>query len=128
MMEQVNFNPSGSALSVNIRYDSNHGGNLFATYTYTLWESQSGTIADKSSGNNFNSQDDNYWLPTPAAKNDGRVIDVLSILKNADNKELTARVEIEICQAGSTLETVTAAETLPGHSTVINQIFIRLLA
>jgi hypothetical protein len=127
-MKEINFDGSGSSLSVNIRYESNHGANLFATYTYTLWEHNSGSIADKSSGNNFNTEDDNYWLPTPALKNNGRVIDVLSILKNAGAEALNAKVEIEVCQGGVSLDKVHEIESVMGDSTVTAQIFIRLKA
>ena len=127
-MKEVNFDGAGSALSVNIRYKSNHGGNLFCTYTYTLWEPNSGSIADKRTGNNFNSEDDNYWLPTPAEKNNGRVVDVLSILKNAGAEALNAKVEIEVCQGGNSLEVISELESVMGDSTVTSQIFIRLRA
>ena len=127
-MKEVRFDGTGAALSVNIRYKSTHGGNLFATYTYTLWEPNSGSIADQRSGNNFNNEDDNYWLPTPADKNDGRVVDVLSILKNAGAEAMNAKVEIEVCQGGSSLEVVSETESVMGDSTVTSQIFIRLRA
>lgn len=127
-MHQVNFTSTGPALSVNIRYGSNHAENLFVTYTYTLWEAQSSAIADEHSGNNFNNDDDNYRLPTPAAKNNGRVIDVLSMLKNAGDEDLDVRIKIEICQGGDPLETITETETVAGNSTVISQVFIKLLA
>lgn len=127
-MEQVNFDSSGPALSVNMRYESNHGENLFVTYTYTLWEAESNTVADKNSGNNFNNDDDNYRLPTPAAKNNGRVIDLLSMLKNAGDEDLAYRIKIEICQGGDSLQTVTETETVGGNATASSQIFIKLLA
>ena len=127
-MQQVHFDPSGSSLSVNIRYESNHAENLFVTYTYTLWEAQSGAIVDKNSGNNFNNSDDNYRLPTPAEKNNGRVIDILSTLKNAGSEGLNARVVVEICQDGNSLQTVIETERISENSTVVNQIFIRVTA
>lgn len=127
-MQQVTFDPDGSSLSISLLYKSNHGENLFATYTYTLWEARSSAIVDKGSGNNFNNEDDNFRLPTPAGKNAGRVIDVLSTLKNAGQAALNARVEIEICQGGSHLQTVSETVAIAGNSTVINQIFIQLSA
>lgn len=127
-MEQVKFDAKGPALSVNMKYESNHGENLFVTYTYTLWEAQSSAIVDERSGNNFNNDDDNYRLTTPSAKNIGRVIDVLSMLKNAGTEDLEARVKVEICQGGKPLETITETKTVAGDSTVINQIFIKLSA
>jgi hypothetical protein len=125
-MEQIKFDAKGPALSVNMKYESNHAENLFVTYTYTLWEAQSSAIVDERSGNNFNNDDDNYRLTTPSAKNIGRVIDVLSMLKNAGTEDLEARVKIEICQGGEPLETITETKTVAGDSTVINQIFIKL--
>lgn len=127
-MQQVNFDSAGPALSVNMRYESNHAENLFVTYTYTLWEAQSSAIVDERSGNNFNNDDDNYRLTTPAAKNDGRVIDVLSILKNAGDEDLDARIKIEICQGGNSLQTITEPQTVAANSTVTSQLFVKLLA
>ncbi|RYE00933.1 MAG: hypothetical protein EOP50_02895 [Sphingobacteriales bacterium] len=131
-MQIVTFDPAGSALSINIHFESDHGEDLYATYTYTLWESSSNSIVTVHNGNNFSDDDDVYWLQTPASNNDGRVIDVLSRLKNSGDDPIKVRVGVEVCQGGQRLDMVYEPSgtpaTIAGNSSASNQIFIKLKA
>lgn len=127
-MKNVVFNPAGPALSVSIKYLSKTAENLLATYTYTLWAANSNAIVDKRSGNNFNDEDDIYWLPTPAASNDGRIIDVFSTLKNTGEGKIEVRVAVEVCQDGKTIGGDVDNKSVDGKSTAFSEIFINLIA
>jgi hypothetical protein len=126
-MKDVFFDPAGAALSINIKYLSKTAENLFATYTYTLWAANSNAIVDKRSGNNFNDEDDVYWLPTPASSNSGRIIDVFSTLKNVGAEKIEVKVRVEVCQGGATIGSDTDEETIEAKSTSFSELFIHLV-
>lgn len=77
-MIHVKFDPQGGDISIEILYF----GNLTASYVYSLWEKNSNTKKDEKTGNNQNSDDDKYDLPSPASDNEGRIVEVFSTLNN----------------------------------------------
>jgi hypothetical protein len=93
-MNTIIFTENGSALKVDIDYK----GAVLASYTYFLWESDSNDIIDEQSGNNLNSQDNRYDLPNPVNDNNGRFIQVLSVLKNPTDDKLKCAPLIKVFQ------------------------------
>ena len=71
-MYQVKIDPNGGAIQLDIKYL----GAFTASYVYTLWEANSNAQVSVLSGNNMNSQDDIYPLPSPVGANVGRLIDI----------------------------------------------------
>ncbi len=127
-MQQISFNGSGPALSIGIKYSSTSGQNINAVYTYRLWAATSNAVISEHQGNNMNDEDDVYWLPTPSIGNDGRIIELFSTLKNNDSNPTPLRIEVEVCQGGATIATVTDQMELPGEAVQFSQFFIQLKA
>lgn len=125
-MQQVHFNPQGAPLSVNIKYESNHGQNLFTTYTYTLWSATDNGIINKHTGNNFNDEDDTYGLPTPVQNNNNRIVDVFSTLKNVGEEDINVRVIVEVLQGAEKIGSSTDKKSMNAKSTAFSQLFIKL--
>ena len=98
-MYHVKFDPNGQLIKVQIDYL----GTLTASYVYTLWEKNSNAKADEKSGNNQNSQDDKYELPSPVQQNVERIIEVFSTLTNPDVTDSREIVPIKILQGNTTL-------------------------
>ena len=121
-MYQVKIDPNGGPLQLDIQYL----GAFTASYVYTLWEANSNAQVSQLSGNNMNSQDDVYPLPSPVAANVGRLIDVFSTLKNASDSDMNGIVQVKVSQGGTTLTTISEKEDLPAGKTVPNQLFINL--
>lgn len=126
-MKPIPFDGAGAPLSVNITFQSQTAEDLYATYTYTLWATGSNTVVDQKSGNNFNDEDDNYWLPTPASGNNNRIIDVFSTLKNAGESDIQVNITVELHQGTAILGSDTDTKTVAASSTAFSQIFIKLL-
>ncbi len=93
-MIKVRFNPNGPPLKASIDFY----GRLTASYVYTLWERNSNSKVDERSGNNQNSQDDKYPLPTPVNDNVGRIIEFFSTLNNSSENDEKEIVAIKITQ------------------------------
>jgi hypothetical protein len=127
-MQQVHFNPQGAPLSVNIKYESNHGENLFTTYTYTLWSATDNGVINEHSGNNFNDEDDKYGLPTPVLNNNNRMVDVFSTLKNVGEEEIKVRVVVEIFQGSEIIGSSTDKKNMDAKATAFSEVFIKLTA
>jgi Tfp pilus assembly major pilin PilA len=125
-MKQVIFAIGGPAISVNIRYTSTAGQNINAVYTYRLWSGTSNAIITKQHGNNLNDQDDIYWLPTPSASNDGRLIEIFSTLKNNDSNTTTLKIEVEVCQGGQRIDLISTQTNVAANGVDFNQLFIQL--
>ena len=98
-MYHVKFDPNGQLIKVQIDYL----GTLTASYVYTLWEKNSNAKADEKRGNNQNSQDDKYELPSPVQQNAERIIEVFSTLTNPDVTDSREIVAIKILQGNTTL-------------------------
>ena len=114
-MYHIRFNATGQVIKVQIDYF----GGLTASYVYTLWEKNSNAKADEKSGNNQNSQDDKYELPTPVQQNEGRIIEVFSILNNPDTTDSRETVAIKVMQGATTLFT----EENPAGFEIAGEIF-----
>ena len=121
-MYQVKIDPSGGPLQLDIKYL----GAFTASYVYTLWEANSNAQVSALSGNNMNSQDDIYPLPSPVSANVGRLIDIFSTMKNASDSDMNGVVQVILTQAGNVLDTIAETEDLPAGKTVPNQLFINL--
>ena len=78
------------------------------------------------SGNNMNSQDDIYPLPSPVSANVGRLIDIFSTMKNSSDTDMTGIVQVKVTQGGQVLDTIAEREDMPSGKTVPNQLFINL--
>ena len=99
---KIPFDHQGAALKVKIEYQ----GLVAASYTYTLWETDSNDTVDFQKGNNQNPQDDEYKLPMPVSSNAGRLIDIYSAVKglyDSDN-EGNYKVVIKIFQGDKIIE------------------------
>src|SRR3954451_973928 len=99
-MYHIKFDPQGEDLKIDIQYF----GKLTASYVYTLWEKNSNAKVSEHSGNNQNSQDDFYFLPSPVNENENRIIEVFSTLNNPPNdSDIREIVAIKILQGNTTL-------------------------
>lgn len=123
-MYQVKIDPNGATLQLEIQYL----GAFTASYVYTLWEANSNAQVSVLSGNNMNSQDDIYPLPSPVSANVGRLIDIFSTLKNATDSDMNGVVRITILQGSVELDSFDEPELLPAGKTVPNQVFINLIS
>jgi|SRR5688572_22038600 hypothetical protein len=121
-MYQVKIDPNGSPLQLDIQYL----GAFTASYVYTLWEANSNAQVSALAGNNMNSQDDIYPMPSPVSANVGRLIDIFSTMKNSSDTDMTGIVQVKVTQGGQVLDTIAEREDLPSGKTVPNQLFINL--
>jgi hypothetical protein len=121
-MYQVKIDPNGGPLQLDIQYL----GAFTASYVYTLWESNSNAQVSALAGNNMNSQDDIYPMPSPVSANVGRLIDIFSTMKNSSDTDMTGIVQVKVTQGGQVLDTIAEREDLPSGKTVPNQLFINL--
>lgn len=122
-MYKIYFDPKGSTLKVDINYL----GTAIASYVYQLWETKSNAVVFRQSGNNANSQDDNYDLPTPVSSNEGRLIDILSTLRALVGEEQVQIVNIKVFQGSKKIGDISETVDTSNGATVVNQIFIQLL-
>lgn len=122
-MENVKFDPNGGTLNVQILYK----GSLTASYNYTLWEADSNAVVTEHNGNNQNDQDDSFDLPNPVQKNESRIIDVFSTIKNADSVPQQEVVSVKIFQGNKKIADISEVETIEAQKTIINEIFIKLV-
>ena len=121
-MYQVKIDPNGGPIQLDIKYL----GAFTASYVYTLWEANSNAQVSVLSGNNMNSQDDIYPMPSPVSANIGRLIDIFSTMKNASDSDMSGIVQVTITQGGQVVDTIPEKEDLPAGKTVPNQLFINL--
>jgi hypothetical protein len=121
-MYQLKIDPNGSPLQLDIQYL----GAFTASYVYTLWEANSNAQVSALAGNNMNSQDDIYPMPSPVSANVGRLIDIFSTMKNSSDTDMTGIVQVKVTQGGQVLDTIAEREDLPSGKTVPNQLFINL--
>jgi hypothetical protein len=68
---KVKFKNDGEPLFVEVVVQSPQ----VAVYTLWLWEAKSNSIVMEKRGNNDNPEDDRYQLPTPCARNNGRLLE-----------------------------------------------------
>lgn len=122
-MENVLFDPSGQTLSIQIVFK----GSLTASYNYTLWEANSNAIVSEHQGNNQNDQDDSFDFPNPVQKNDGRIVDIFSTIKNADDSSLKEIINVKIFQGSKKIADISEEEIVGAKSTIINEIFLKLV-
>lgn len=127
-MKEIHFDPTKGPLTVNIQHESHTAQDLFVTYTYRLWAANSNIVISEEQGNNFSDDDDNYPLPTPIEKNDQRVIEVLSTLKNAGDQNMDTKVTIEVLQGGQVVDTEVDTLSIPAKSNNTSHVFIILIA
>lgn len=137
-MYHLKFDPNGGPLIVQIDYY----GSLTASYVYTLWAKNSNAKVDEQYGNNQNSQDDRFILPSPVSQNSGRIVEIFSTINNPDNSNARELVAIKILQDGNTLftqenpggsavhgqvYTVVDEKIIPGETTTLSDPFINLI-
>ena len=79
-MEKIQFDPEGAALKVTLQFE----GLIVASYSFILWDAHSNTRLLSHIGNNQNTQDDVYELPSPVEDNDGRLIQLRTEFKALD--------------------------------------------
>jgi hypothetical protein len=77
---EVRFSKNGGQLRAEVTFGSTHLG----VYTLQLWESGSNDLFPIGEGNNDNPSDDEYPLPLPTAKNDGRLLDCIATVVSPD--------------------------------------------
>lgn len=123
-MYNVKFDSNGESLRIDIQFK---GANT-VSYNYTLWEANSNNQVESHAGNNRNCDDDNYKLPTPSIVNNGRLIDVLSTIKNAEEQKERAAVSITVFQGQKILNEFTEDVFIEPKQTALNEIFIKLNA
>jgi hypothetical protein len=70
---------------------------VLAGYEYQLKEKNSNAILDDKEGDNQNSQDDIYWLPTPITDNIGRKVLLTSKIAALD-KDAEYEVKMKVLQ------------------------------
>lgn len=133
-MHKVKIDPNGDPLKIQITYF----GGCTASYVYTLWEKDSNAKVEEKSGNNQNTQDDNYMLPLSNNKN--RIIEIFSTIKNPDARDVQELVAIEVFQGDDLLHcvgkpfakhkgqdyTIIEEEDVAAKKTALNDIFIKL--
>ncbi|MBL6446320.1 hypothetical protein JMN32_08370 [Fulvivirga sp. 29W222] len=93
MIKTIKFNPNGEDLKVSFKFE----GLIVASYSYTLWETNSNNRVVYEKGNNQNPDDDSYVLPPPVASCDGRMIQLRTEFKALDPenvKQYTITAEV----------------------------------
>jgi len=124
---KIIFDHNGENLSIELSYK----GLIAASYTYTLWEADSNDIVEQKKGNNLNSMDDKYTLPSPVSSNSGRLVDIHSTIHglydNADEGEFM--IIITIKQGDQAISQIEFPEnkTIIGTHTIAHQHYILLL-
>ncbi|HWB62168.1 MAG TPA: hypothetical protein VG603_01565 [Chitinophagales bacterium] len=111
-MTTVKFDPTKGPLKVCFDFT----GPFFADYTYKLREANSNALADgPKPGDNKNTQDDCYLLPTPVEQNDGRKI-VLStdFVSPPAQKGMAYSIVATVSQNGTSIGSDTDSGTLTG--------------
>lgn len=124
LMKTIEYNAQDGDLSIQITYQ----GLVAASYVYSLWDAQSNTRLQKQIGNNQNPQDDHYELPTPAADNDGRLIQLRSEFVGLDKDSFgDYGIKLELMQGGNAIGEASQAGKLTGEGQT-SLIFVQLKA
>ncbi len=115
------FDPQGDAIRVKIEFRSPH----VVSYDLVLWEANSNSVAKEWPGNNQNTQDDEYELPTPPPINDGRLLDCTLAIADPEGRGGKYNVAMIVSQKNRPDAEMLASGTLLGES-AIHTIFASL--
>lgn len=74
-MKTAKFDPSGGPIKIDIKAGFAQPG----SYTLILWAAETNVRVREWPGNFINTDDDSYFLPTPAVKNDGRLVNCITV-------------------------------------------------
>ena len=99
----VEFDPDGGTIWVDITYPETL---LFCRYLMQLRDADTNELIDgyeHITGDNENSADDTYALPTPAYVNDGCVLMIFHTIMDQNGDGGTYRISITIRQGGTVL-------------------------
>lgn len=113
-IQTFNFDPDGEAIRVKIDFRSTH----VVSYDLMLWEAESNSVAKEWLGNNQNTQDDEYELPSPSKINDGRLLDCTLTIADPEGKEGVYKAAMILSQKNRPDLEVPATGTLHGESTL----------
>lgn len=137
-MYNLKIQPNEYPIKIEIHYY----GLLTASYVYSLWEKDSNDVLESKQGNNLNSQDDIYYLQMPNTANIGRFLELFSTLNNPETDQMPEQVALKIIQDSNllfteeepdgtsshgTIFTIVESISVPASSTILNDIFIRLI-
>jgi hypothetical protein len=119
-MKTATFDPRGGAIEVAIEAVPRRDG----SYDLILWKADENKVVKEWSGNFINTDDDEYSLPRPNAKHDGRLLEAMIVVAVPQGAG-PCTVSMTVTQDGNQLarDQGTAA---PGAGGVLNDLFIKL--
>lgn len=119
-MKTAVFDPAGGSIEVSIATTPKRDG----SYDLILWEANENKVIKEWNGNFINTDDDEYKLPKPNAKHDGRLLEAMVVVAVPSGAG-SCTVSMTVAQDGEELarEEGTAA---PGSGGTLVDLFIKL--
>jgi hypothetical protein len=119
-MQTATFDPKGSAILVDVACSPQRDG----SYNLILWEKDTNKVVREWKGNFINSDDDQYPLPRPNNRNEGRLLEGMVVVAVPPGAG-PATVSVTVTQDGRTLATE-EADVPPNSPGVLVDLFILL--
>lgn len=124
-LKAIVFNANNGPVTVQLDFK----GLIGLSYTFTLWEANSNQTVMQVSGNNLNSADDQYELPSPANMNNNRLIDLLSSFTGMGlNSSTPYTISIAVIQQGNTIDTYSISGSVDYEQTRQVQMYVKLVS